>query len=240
MEKIQQLIEVQQIDKEIYSNRKRLKQIPTDIEALKTRVEEETAALKALEESRKDVQRKQKEREVELSSKEENIKKLEGQLNLVKTNKEYSALQSEIRNLKSDNTIAEEEILKVMEESESYLQKIEDEKKRLREVENEFKTQEKKLLDEKKSTEEEVTNFQNKKKEMVASIDPEVLSTYERVLEKKEGLALVPAVHGGCGGCGLQLRPQVVNQLQMKSSVITCEKCARILYIPEEAPKETK
>ena len=36
-----------------------------------------------------------------------------------------------------------------------------------------------------------------------------------------------------CGGCNMNLPPQVINEIMMKKNLIFCESCARILYIEE-------
>ena len=52
-------------------------------------------------------------------------------------------------------------------------------------------------------------------------------------LKGKEGLAMVPVRQNACGGCHLNLPPQVINEIQMKTELVFCESCARILYIEE-------
>ena len=64
----------------------------------------------------------------------------------------------------------------------------------------------------------------------VKDVDPETLRLYERVLEKKEGVALTSAKGGVCSACGMQLRPQLADQLHMDDKIVVCESCSRILY----------
>ena len=229
--KLAQLKSVQEVDREIYSLNRRLAAIPKEIEALKAKFESEKSALKSHEQDLKNFQVKQKEKEGQLASKEESLKKFDGQLNLVKTNKEYAALKSEMNNIKADNSILEEEILKFMEEGEVYKQRIAEEKKRLAIIEGENASYEKTLLEEKKKIEAEAAELKAKKQNLVQGVDGEILSLYERILLKKDGIALVPALNGACGGCSMQLRPQLVDQLHMKDRIVVCENCARILFI---------
>jgi len=58
-------------------------------------------------------------------------------------------------------------------------------------------------------------------------------ATYERVLASREGLALVPLVNDSCGGCHMVQPPQVVNEVSLKATLVTCENCNRILYVDE-------
>jgi predicted nucleic acid-binding Zn-ribbon protein len=65
-------------------------------------------------------------------------------------------------------------------------------------------------------------------------VDREYLSKYERILHSKDGLAMVNVEHDSCGGCNINLPPQVINEIRMKEELIFCQSCARILYIEEE------
>ena len=69
------------------------------------------------------------------------------------------------------------------------------------------------------------------------SLNRKSLSTYEQILEIREGLALVPLVKDACGGCNRRMPPQVVNQVYLKAQLVTCESCARILYFDEAHSK---
>ena len=61
-------------------------------------------------------------------------------------------------------------------------------------------------------------------------MNPEIASLYERIVEKKHGLALVKVEGEVCPACQMQLRPQVVNEIKMKEAIIVCDNCSRILY----------
>lgn len=231
MSKVNQLIQVQDIDREVYGYTRDLAEIPKKIAVLKQALESEKVLLKDVEAEYKDFQVRQKGKETELGSKEDQIRKFETQLNSVKTNKEYSALQSEINNHKADKSILEEQILKFFEEVDSHKRKIEETKKIIQEAERKNQEEEKKLLDEKKRIETLVAELKSKKKDLVKDIDPQILDLYERILTKKEGSALVLVRGGGCGACGMNIRPQLLDELRMADHVVICESCARILYL---------
>ena len=80
---------------------------------------------------------------------------------------------------------------------------------------------------------EQIAQLERSRKTLVPDILPEALSTYERILKIREGLAMVPVVGEACGGCDRRLPPQVVNQVYMKTELVTCESCNRILYVDE-------
>src|SRR5438876_1104270 len=49
------------------------------------------------------------------------------------------------------------------------------------------------------------------RKQLVASVDPDLLSRYERLLRSKGDVAIVQIKHGTCGGCHLNIPPQVIH-----------------------------
>ena len=76
-----------------------------------------------------------------------------------------------------------------------------------------------------------IQQLQSQREILVPKVDRQVLSRYERILEHHEGLALVPVRRQSCGGCNMILPHQAINEIQMAERLITCESCARILYI---------
>src|SRR3989442_1212255 len=66
--------------------------------------------------------------------------------------------------------------------------------------------------------------------ELVGSIDPQVLATYDLVSRRRNGIAVAQALDGICTICHVRLRPQVINNIRRNDSIIQCDSCQRILY----------
>ena len=69
---------------------------------------------------------------------------------------------------------------------------------------------------------------------MVQKVEKEFLVKYERLIKSKEALAMVSIEGDACGGCNINLPPQVINEVKLKQDLIFCGSCARILYSEEE------
>jgi hypothetical protein len=65
-------------------------------------------------------------------------------------------------------------------------------------------------------------------------VRPDYLSRYERVLKNKDGLGIVKVVDHACGGCFMHLTEQVLNELKKYEQIISCDQCARILYLVDD------
>lgn len=204
------------------------------METIAAEFETKKTKLKSLEETKQKLILKQREKEGELASKEDNIKKIQGQLSLLKTNKEYQAKLSEIESLKADKSLIEEEILKAMDEIDAIKISLETEKKALESDEKIFS--EKKSAAAKRSDEinAALSHLEGKRKVENESIDKRILSRYEHILQGKNGLAIVKAENNSCSGCFMHVPHQVINQIKMHEEIIVCESCARILYLDED------
>src|SRR3989338_3159679 len=229
-EQIKSLIELQKVDADAYRVRKELVAFPAQQKKAEDAFDKKKAGLKAAEEAQKATLMQQKSKEGDLLSKEEKIKKLQAQLYQLKTNKEYSAMELEIKGLKADQSLLEEEILVL-------LDKVEQAKAGAAKEKELLGVEEKKLKDtvdalKKKAGElgAALKELEEKRKTYLPRVDAKLLSQYERILKSREGLALVPVMNNSCGGCHLELPPQAVNEIQMQEKVIICESCARILY----------
>jgi len=65
-------------------------------------------------------------------------------------------------------------------------------------------------------------------------IDRKILTQYERILNNRDGLAIVSVKGNSCQGCNMFVPAQVINLIKMYERIITCEVCNRMLYIKDE------
>jgi hypothetical protein len=75
--------------------------------------------------------------------------------------------------------------------------------------------------------------------EVIRSLTPQVLSTFELVASRRNGIAVAEAREGICTICHVRLRPQVFNTVRRNEEIVQCDSCNRFLYfvpIPAAAP----
>jgi predicted nucleic acid-binding Zn-ribbon protein len=65
---------------------------------------------------------------------------------------------------------------------------------------------------------------------LVGALDKSLLSTFEQVARKRNGIAVAEARDGVCTICHVRLRPQVFNTIRRNDSILQCDHCNRILY----------
>lgn len=232
-EQIKLLVELQALDSQILKIKRELEFIPEQLKELEDKFKKEAVNLKKAEDELKMMQLKRKEKEMDLESKEGAIKKHQAQLYQIKTNKEYTALQQEIERAKADNSIIEEEIIKILDQIDAQNQKIAKEKGLLKEAESNYNEEVKKKAEESKQLESQMEALKSQRSTLTPKVDRTILSKYERILNNKDGLAVVPVTGEACNGCFRVMPPQVINEIKMKHDLVLCENCSRILYIEE-------
>ena len=228
------LIQLQAVDSQIYSLNEEKKTRPQEIEALKSAFEAKKQSLAALEKISLDFQKEKKDKELELASKEDAGKKLQTQLYQLKTNKEYNAMLTQIQDAKADASLIEDKILEVMEKIDKSKKDVEEEKKRLSQEEQVCNDQQKKIHDRIKEIDDRLAQLDAQRKQISPDIDKKILSQYERILQSRDGLAIVSVKNNSCMGCNMFVPAQVINLIQMYERIITCEVCNRILFISDD------
>lgn len=233
-QEIAKLVKLQEIDTELYQLNKEKNEKPKILESLQKDFEQKKQILKEFEEKSKQLLLKRKDKEGELATKEENIKQLQTKLYALKTNKEYSAMLTEINGVKMDESLLEEEILKIFEEQDNLNKELENQKKVIKEEEVKFESEKQKILNRIKEIEAQIKDLETKRGVCEKEINEKILSQYNRILKGKESLALVKVENDACQGCFMNTPPQVINEIRMNNKLVFCEMCARILYIPDQ------
>lgn len=227
------LVELQGLDTHIFKLEDELESIPRRIKMEEDEFKEKTANLKKVEDGIKALLLKRKDREGELETKEGVIKKYQTQLYQVKTNKEYTALQEEIGRAKADNSLIEEDVIRILDQIDIENKKGAKEKELLKQEEAALSEEKKKLNEDTARIKGELEKLKLQRSELAVKVDKTILSKYERIVRSKDGLAVVPVANEACQGCFRILPSQVINEIRMKADLVVCENCARILYIEE-------
>lgn len=232
-DQILKLLQLQEIDTEIYSLNHEKEAKPAEIKVLEAAFEEKKRHLGELEKALLDLQKQRKDSELELASKEEGIKKLQTQLYSLKTNKEYQAMLSEIDGAKADASIIEDKILEALTRSDKARAEAEQEKVRLKEEERAFGEQKKNVEGRIKEVDDRLSQLAAQRKQALEGIEKKILLQYERILNSRDGLAIVEVRESSCKGCNMLVPAQVVNLIKMYQRIVTCEVCNRMLCIKE-------
>jgi uncharacterized protein len=78
--------------------------------------------------------------------------------------------------------------------------------------------------------ENEIQALMKDRQSLTAEMDPAWLSRYEKIFAQRGDFAVVPVEKGACGGCHMNLPPQVVHDAKRNLNLVLCGFCSRILY----------
>jgi hypothetical protein len=173
-------------------------------------------------------------RELDLKEVEGRIKKLEVQLNTVKTNKEYAAFQHEILGLKADKSRIEDEILKMFEQSEQQQKEIKLLAAKTAEAAAAAIERRKAIQTALQDADARIARVQNERVELSEKIPPAFRSPYERLLTRSDGRAMAACRNYVCSGCRMSLTANTVSLLMGGDKLVYCQSCGRILYLAED------
>lgn len=233
-QELKTIYEAQKINIQIIENERKLLLAPKKIEGMnkeikgiKDKVEKEKGMIEELEKERK---RKEKELDVE----KEKVKKFESRLYEVKTNKEYQALLKEIEGTKETNDKTEEEIIIIMEKVEELKKDFESSlthfKKREKESENEKNRLEKEI----NSMDKTIMDLKQSRDKLLSTVSDNLRATYNTLIEKRNGIAVVNVKNGVCLGCFMNIPPQLFIEVTKNRQLILCPSCNRIFYFIDE------
>ena len=228
------LMKLQAIDRKIYSLQQEKKNAPLILKDLEEAFTKKKENLAHLDEKGLDLLRQRKAKELELASREEEVRKMQAQLYQLKTNKEYSAKLKEIETAKADSSVLEDAILVLLEEADKLKNEINKEKDFLSEEEKKTNAEKQKMDLRSKEIEDKLPQLYSQRSQITEQVNPAILAKYEKVLTNRDYLAIVKVENNACQGCFLNVPPQVINRIKMYDNLVICEVCQRILYIEEE------
>ncbi len=148
----------------------------------------------------------------------------------VQNPKELQDLQQEIQYLKKAIVDLEDQQLDQMIKLEEIQKSHQQAKESLNTIASKFETTQAQLQARKNDLTQECERLQRKRKVVLSSIEPELLSRYESLRKKKNGLAVAFLENDACSACGTQLTPSERQEVHQPSKVFLCPTCGRILY----------
>ena len=237
-EQLELLWELQKIDLELKGIKEEKDRYPKEMKKLEEKQKIEKERIQKEKEKTESLEKTRRQKEGQLNSEQEKIKRAEGRMFEVKTNKEYQALLSEIDAMKEASSRMEEEILQVMDE-------IEELKKDLSKREKEVKGTlekiegERKKLQEKMGHDENIWSKQMERREVLSKqIELKLFKLYNTLKEKRQGVGVVSVKHETCQGCFVNVPPQMFIEVQKNNALIRCPNCNRILYWEADRDKK--
>jgi hypothetical protein len=237
---LQRLIKLQQLESTLADARATIAAHPQRLADADARLNESKQAVEAAKGRLKGNQEARRNLEKDVAVYQGRLTKFKDQLSLVKTNKEYQAMQHEIATAQSDLGGVEEKVLELMLEADTITADVKRTEAALTTRQKEIDKEKKELTEELASVETSLKEASEARAELVKDLDARLLAIFAQVARVRKGVAISTATRDGlCAACHVRLRPFVFQQIRQNDAIIQCESCHRILYwIPPPPPIE--
>jgi len=223
-----QLLELQDIDKELQALEDAKEQYPVEISGGQRQIELAEQALASRTQSLAEVSAKHRQLERELDTAKQRLKSHEDRFAEVTNNREYDALQLEIEACRTRIAECETQILEAIDLSQTLEQEADEEKARCAEVTSTQQTRIGELRVKLASLEQEVERAAGRRRLCAQTMDAAVVKLYERI-RRKRGTRVAPVRKGACGSCFRELPAQHRNNVRRNERAYFCESCGALL-----------
>ncbi len=163
----------------------------------------------------------------------------EKQMDVIKSKREYEALDKEIRDATESEQGLRKDILHEEKELEELVYSFEREEAMIKDQEEELRAEEQKIESESQQKREMLVELENQEKNIVPDLDEEIVFKFERIIRSKSGLGIVPVKNSVCSGCHMILPAQFENDVRNGASIHFCPYCIRILFYEEGEAEES-
>jgi predicted nucleic acid-binding Zn-ribbon protein len=180
-----------------------------------------------------------KEIEQRLAEAEEAREQYEGQMDAIKTQREYEALDKEIRDATEKEQGLRKELQKEQQAEEELRVALEKDQLMIQKQEEDVEEEQSKIKIKVKEKNTELKKLAGDERRITPGLDDDILFKFERIIRNKAGVGIVALAKSVCTGCHMILPPQFVNTVRLGADVNFCPYCSRILFYQADEEGET-
>ena len=224
------LVELQEIEiktevikSEISKVSGKLDKVDSELKVFESEIDEEEKIIS-------DSKQKYRSCETDVQVNNSKAQKSTEKLKLVKTNKEYQSSLKEIDEIKAISSKIEDEMLHYLEKIETSEENIIKQKESYSVLAEKLKQEKDIILQESEQGRKKISQLENDWKIISQKIDPKLLEKFSIVKEMVSGRAIAEVKEAVCLGCNMQIPPQTYNELQRTDRLEFCPHCQRIIY----------
>ncbi len=229
-EVISQLVALQKIDLQLDTIDNEIKQKQDALDKLAALLLQREADITQLNEQISALEQERRILDLELSEELAHVKSRQSKMMQVQTGREQTAILKEIEDGKQGIKEKEEKIVIIMEEVELLTAQIARQKEL---VQEESKNLTAETGNTKETIEAIIKNKEGQdqnRQQQASQVEAKLLSKYNVLRERRNGLAVANVLAGVCQGCFMSIPPQQYNILLRGDRHLECPVCQRIIY----------
>lgn len=240
----QKLLQLHLVDQQLRGLRKRTQTAEAYLRQQEQTLADLNAKIDGLLAQRRQLEATVHNQETEMASIDERIAELRERMNTSKTNKEYSALLTEVSTLKADRSKIETEAIEGMTQLDEISGQIAELETRREEREKMRTVAEKQRDEQRQEVKDRVEELEKERAVAAAEVPDDALSIFENRAEIDDDVMAPVEEHSrrhmefACGACQTMLPIELVSTLLGRGDVTQCSCCGVLLYM-EAALRES-
>ena len=195
-----------------------------ELERVQTMVDSLTAEIDSLQAQRHEFTQA-------LMLEQDNVKKAEGRLPAIKTQKEYVAVLKEIDTAKKMNKDIHDRIQEKSGEIDALNRDREEKDAELATVATRVQARQAEITTLMAEIEGKAVKMKAQRDSLLNQVPLPLRKRYQLLMERRGGIAVVEARNGACLGCNMHLPPQLFNTLFRSEEILSCPHCSRLLFV---------
>lgn len=229
-EKLVHLIELQKMESAAGRIHAKKKNLPGQVSKLDEEFKAFCDVLEAERAQMEDLRKRRREKDAQLLAGQQSLKRTRERLFEVKTNKEYQSMLKEIEIFEGKNSRMEDEVIALLDQLDHHEAALKVQEEALEARRRRYEEEKAGLEAELSSLAEELDGYLRKSADLKKGIPADLLRKYEQIKGAGRGVAVVAVWKEVCDGCHMSIPPQLYNELQKTTALITCPNCNRIVY----------
>lgn len=227
---IDNMIKLQEIEIQISHTRRVIESAPERLRELKTSLEEFERRVESEKSILTDLKKQYRNCESEVQNNLDHVKKSEAKLFSIKNNREYQALLKEIEDIKSKNSLIEDEMIAFLGRIEAGEGALADKNREYEDLKCKLDAQTRLIEAEIEGSRKKMDRLEDSRHEVSSRIAPDLMKKILRLREDVGVIFIAPVKRSVCYGCHMNIPPQMYNELQRCDSLKFCPHCERLLY----------
>ncbi len=227
---LNKIIELQKIDLEVERLLAEKKKLPLRLQELEIEFQSISDAASRRMKEFEEKQKEKREKDRQLQTGLEMLKRARERLFDVKTNKEYQSLLKEIETSEAKNSSLEDEIINLLDSLDGLEKETKVKEQEFATLRDDYEQEKRSVTEAIESLDRKLDASVRKAEELKRGIPPDLIKKYEKIKVLGHGIAVVPVWKEVCYGCHMAIPPQLYNEVQTSDEIMTCPNCNRIIY----------
>ncbi len=239
------LVKLYQANQKMREAQGRLDAVSKNVRVQQRKVHDLSEKLRLSQQKLKEKQVQQSEIELDIRTRDARIERLRTQQQTANNNKEYQAFLIEINTEKVDKAKSEEQLLQTMEAVETLQNEVKELTSGVEAETQKLTTMQSEIGGRVEALQAEVDALRPRREAAAAEVPARARDPFERLAERYEGEALSAVFKPSyrreeyaCTVCNMDLVTDIYNKLHTRDDLVYCPSCGRMLYIPDDLPPE--